>query len=277
MSEAGVAVRAVEIVPGQCYALGGTLALDGRIGWAPRDLRGWQAVNCYLLTEGDRAVLVDTGPACFEAKVLGQLESVVPRQSPIAIFLSRAELDVVGNVVAISQAYEISEIVAGGNPNPFDAMDQVGLSGSGTVPKMDRFGGDLARAKAHVVLGSGRSLEIIKAPVRMLTCCWSYDSGTKTLFAADFFGKQVQQSGAYAPLAGTGASLKALAPTLQSRYWWLRGSRTDKLVEATQEVFNTYDIERIAPTHGCVVEGREAVLAHRDLFFALLEELGDSR
>ena len=49
---------------------------------------------------------------------------------------------------------------------------------------------------------------------------------------------------------------------LNTRYWWLEGAPTDAIRRGIGNVFDTYDIECIAPGYGCILAGRNVVARH---------------
>jgi hypothetical protein len=49
---------------------------------------------------------------------------------------------------------------------------------------------------------------------------------------------------------------------LNTRYWWLEGAPTDAIRRGIDKVFDSYDIETIAPGYGCILRGRNVVERH---------------
>src|SRR5260370_1801132 len=49
---------------------------------------------------------------------------------------------------------------------------------------------------------------------------------------------------------------------LNTRYWWLEGAPTDSIRRGIGNVFDTYDIDRIAPGYGCILRGPNVVAPH---------------
>ena len=49
---------------------------------------------------------------------------------------------------------------------------------------------------------------------------------------------------------------------LNTRYWWLEGAPTDTIRRGIAKVFETYDVETIAPGYGCILRGRNVVERH---------------
>jgi flavorubredoxin len=214
--------------------------------------------------------MIDTGVPVHEHTIISQLRSLLPAEHDLAIFLSRSEIDSIGNVVAICEALQVTKMYTGGAVNPFDAMDQVSLS-RGASPVTSKIARTPDREKQSVNISAERRLEIIQAPIRMISCFWSYDTGTRTLFTADFFGHLVRGNSA-ARRDDTDDARSLLAFT-EARYWWLRGSRTPELIDKLDRVFSSRAIERIAPTHGEIIEGRDNVERHYKLMVDLLREL----
>ncbi len=271
-------VDPVELVPGRLYALGDSVELDGRVGWVPRDARGWQPHNSYLMLEGNKAMLIDSGPAILESTILAQLERLLDPDSELSLFLSRSELDSIGNAVAICDRLRVQTVYTGGIINPFDAMDQIALA-SGGRPQMGNLNSP-ERTRRVIELGNGRGLTVVPAPVRMLAAFWSYDTGTKTLFTADMFGQHVWGEPGYRPAVEDDedpTTLESFTRSTEARYWWLRGSHTRLLAENMARVFSDHDVERIAPIHGCCVTGAAAVARYRDLMLQMLAELDGER
>ncbi len=49
---------------------------------------------------------------------------------------------------------------------------------------------------------------------------------------------------------------------LGSRFWWLAGARSEPIRRAIAEIFDTYPVETIAPSYGCVLRGARTVERH---------------
>ena len=46
---------------------------------------------------------------------------------------------------------------------------------------------------------------------------------------------------------------------LNTRYWWLEGVETGPMRKGIADVFDSYDIENLAPGYGAILLGREQV------------------
>src|SRR5687768_11952237 len=97
---------------GRLSRLGGSIALDGRVSWAPHLPGRFQPVSCYLIAEPDRTILIDTGIPAHREAVVSQLAAAREPGKPLTLFLTRTELDCSGNVRAIHASAGIDEIIA---------------------------------------------------------------------------------------------------------------------------------------------------------------------
>jgi hypothetical protein len=60
---------------------------------------------------------------------------------------------------------------------------------------------------------------------------------------------------------------------LNTRYWWLEGAPTDSIRRGIGNVFDTYDVETIAPGYGCILRGRSVVERHYRMLDEVLKGL----
>jgi flavorubredoxin len=260
---------AVELVPEKLYAVGGMIPLDGRISWMSTSDRGFQPVSGYVVKEGSSALLVDTGVALHQAAVLAQIGAVIGAGTEVDLFFTRAELDCVGNLGAIANAFTIGSVRAGGVQNPFDAFDSVGLVGSSEADVgVERLLGGEA-----IELGGGRPIDVLSPPLRMLNTFWAYDRATRTLFTSDAFGHTFVDDDAYRPVLTSDADTSdydRLRRNTIAKFWWLESVVTPRVADAVEQIFAEREIERIAPAHGCVLDGRELVDRHLAWMLQLL-------
>jgi flavorubredoxin len=248
----------LELVPGKLYGLGARAEVEGRTSWVAPQTSGRQRQNALLLLEGDEALLVDCGPASVSPEVVEQLDQLLPPSRELSIVLSRSEFETTGGVAAIARAFRVKAVYAAGQSNPFDGFQMAAAPASGGRratggPKLVDVQLKRLAATDSVPMSSDRELQVQVAPLRMLACSWFYDTGTKTLFPSDFFGYTVDTPD---------ISLEDAYRNLVARYWWLPGARTEHLLDAFDRVFDAYEIEIVAPTHGCVFQG-DAVLRER--------------
>ena len=63
---------------------------------------------------------------------------------------------------------------------------------------------------------------------------------------------------------------------LNTRYWWLEGAPTDSIRRGIGNVFDSYDVETIAPGYGCMLHGRQVVARHYRMLDEILKGLDKS-
>src|SRR5690606_5934553 len=96
----------IELLEGRLYALANGYSLDGRCSWHPSQVRGTAPMNCYLLVEGERALLIDTGLTVHEQAVVEQIESCLPEGCELEILAMRlGEFDSVCNIFPIVERF----------------------------------------------------------------------------------------------------------------------------------------------------------------------------
>jgi hypothetical protein len=70
-------------------------------------------------------------------------------------------------------------------------------------------------------------------------------------------------------------TVRAIADYLAAtRFWWLCGADTEPIWRPVEEILETHQIERIAPSVGCIIEG-SAVPRHIELLARAVRRLGD--
>src|SRR5205085_6908201 len=108
-----------------------------------------------------------------------------------------------------------------------------------------------------------------------------YDEATRTLFSSDMF-THVWRAGADGHWIVTDHDDTTCARELRSfllntRYWWLEGAPTDSIRRGIAEVFDSCDVETIAPGYGCILRGRKVVARHYRMLDEFLKACDKSR
>ncbi len=267
----------LELVPRRLYAVSSRVPLDGRVSWAPALPGRTQRVNCYLLVEDGHALLVDTGLAIHAAETAAALQEVLGPDGRLSIVLTRAEMDCVSGIGAISRVLPVERLMAGGAANPFDAFDGAGeLLGRRELiglEQPDSEGLVLARAK-EVDVGPGRSVKLITPALRLLATFWVHDPATATLFTSDLFGHTDTDEASASPViddrSPDSTSIDSVRRHLLAKHWWLRKARRDRLADELEQLVTTLQPAIVAPTHGCILVGEETVRRHLDMLLAVL-------
>lgn len=268
-----------EIEPERLYAFGDSVELDGRGSWMPPEAHGRQPMHCYVMVEGQHALIVDPGPAIISKAVVAGVHAVVPAGAKPPVFLTRYQLDGIGNLAAIAAKIPLGTIYSGGVSNPFDSFDQV-TSADGAEEAMIL---NVARIPAggSVLIGAGRELRIVTPMLRILTTFWAFDDGTGTLFTSDSFTHVLTTAADERPVLDDGAAdattVREVRAHLLAAFDWLRHADVAPIVENVCAAFDKYEVVRIAPARGCVIEGRDLVERHRDLLIDVLNEIEEKR
>jgi flavorubredoxin len=267
------------IADGKLYALQNVLELDGRVSAYPADARGYSVSNCYLIKQGDRALLLDSGLSAHEASIIAQIRALTTPATRLSVFPLRInEYMSVCNVEAIAQNFDVEQCYSG-NPDAAlwvdfgrrsDANDQRPYSLKTTL---------VSRAETLQV-GDGRTIDVFQAPIRLINTRWMFDHTTRTLFTSDSFSHQWSDhpDGPWSLQADdcdtTAEHIRSFL--LNTRYWWLEGGKTTELRRKLGVVFEKYPIETIAPGYGRLLRGRALVERQYRMFDDVLARLDQS-
>ncbi len=276
----------IDLAGGKLFALPNPYALDGRVTSHPDDARGFAPQQIYVLVEGDSALVIETGYTVQEATVLAQLDAVISPSTKVSLFpLSMGEFRSVCNTRPIVERFDVRTLYG-----PFqDGSTWVDFRPELVPPGEEVGGGKMAALDVQVVSGSGGVIDVdeagvrrvlaLNAPVRLLPTNWVYDPATRTLFTSDAF-THVWRSTDEGPWIVTAeddtTTLDELIDfLLRTRFWWLAGANSDPLRQGLTEIFETYDIEIIAPSFGCLLQGRDVVTRHYELLEEALRVLAE--
>jgi hypothetical protein len=248
------------------YALQNPFALDGRVSSYPASARGFSVVNSYLLTQPDAAMLIDTGFGKDEPAIRAQIEQLIAPRLPFSMFPLRLnEFMSINNVESFAGHFNV-ETCYTSNPDAALWFDFGAKTEGRDILKSMKVTA-VTRADTIQLGRSGRSIDVMQAPLRLIATRWLYDRTTRTLFSSDMF-THVWRGTDKGPWIVTEAdndptSLRDIRSfMLNTRYWWLEGAPTDAIRRGIGNVFDKYDIETIAPGYGCILHGRSVVERH---------------
>jgi len=271
----------VALAPGQLYLLPHPFELDGRVSSHPLDARGFAPLNCYLVREPDHALLIDTGFSAHEELLCAQLAALVSPAEPLSVWALRiGEYASICNVRPVVERFSV-DVLYGSQGTPPEWVDfrpeHVPYGSPVAVGTLGRIEHRLARQGDAIAVGAGgRALLTLVAPLRLLPTNWVYDERTRTLFTADAF-HYAWRSTAAGPWLVTDED-DPITPEgvmdflLGSRFWWLAGARTEPIRRAIAEIFDSYPVETIAPSYGCVLHGTRTVERHYRMLDQLLAD-----
>lgn len=259
---AGLLPASVSVIcPGVLHAVGGWLPADLRVSWLPAR-QGWLPVQCYVLQSGDQRLLIDAGLAAHRAEVRAGLEALFAGSRQRAMMMTRREPDAIINLPWIMRDFDLAAVRAGGPSNPLEFFEKVEeISSDAQIRAMS--GVAMERAPPGSTFACGDlSIEVLRTNLRVLATNWLYETTTGTLFCSDSWGfvtrpKQGDRIAA-APDDDTISTERVLA-YLGVKFDWLVGTNPATLIEELRRMFAERSINRLCPSFGCVIEGREAV------------------
>lgn len=270
------------LVEDKLYALQNVFALGGNASAYPADACGYSVCNCYLLKQGDRALLLDSGLAAHAQSIIAQVRGLIDPGTRLSVYPLRInEFMSVGNVEALADAFDLEQCYS----SNADAALWVDFGGRSDRPgaKAEPVKTTMVKRSQRIHVGDesrGRALEAFQAPIRLIGTRWIYDETTRTLFTSDSFSWEWSDS-ADGPWwmdesdpATTAAHVRSFL--LNTRYWWLEGGDTATLRKKLAVVFDKYDIENLAPGYGRVMRGRELVRRQVGLLDRVLAGLDKS-
>jgi hypothetical protein len=248
------------------YALQNPFALDGRVSSYPASARGFSVANSYLLAQPDAAMLIDTGFGKDEPVIRAQIEQLIAPGLPLSMFPLRLnEFMSINNVESFAAHFNIDQCYTsnpdaalwfdfGAEPNGRSILDAMKVTA-------------VTRADTIQLGKSGRAIDVMQAPIRLIATRWLYDRATRTLFSSDMF-THVWRDSETGPWIVTEADNDPTSARdirsfmLNTRYWWLEGVSTDSMRRGIGDIFDKHDIETIAPGYGCILRGRKVVARH---------------
>src|SRR5499427_7214493 len=249
--DAGFAGGIMTIAEGKLYALQNPFALDGRVSAYPGSARGYSVANSYLLTESDAALLIDTGFGKDEPTIRAQIETLIPAALPLSMFPLRLnEFMSINNVEAFAAHFNVEQCYTS-NVDAALWFDFGAKADGRNILRSMRVTA-VTRADTIEIGKTGRPIDVVQAPIRLIATRWLYDRATRTLFSSDLF-THVWRDHVHGPWVITDADNDPTSQSdvrsfmLNTRYWWLEGAPTDATRRGIDKIFDTCDIETIAP------------------------------
>jgi flavorubredoxin len=258
------------------YALQNVLELDGRVSAYPANARGYSVSNCYLLTHGRHALLLDSGLSAHESSIIAMIRSLTKPDTLLSIFPLRInEYMSVCNVEAIAQSFNVEQCYSG-NPDAALWVD-FGKRSDSNDERPYSLKTTLVTRSETLRVGEGRPIDVFQAPIRLINTRWMFDQTTRTLFTSDSFSHEWSDSsdGPWTifdkDCATTPDHIRSFL--LNTRYWWLEGGKTTELRKKLAAIFEKYPIETIAPGYGRILSGRALVERQYKMFDDVLARL----
>jgi flavorubredoxin len=263
----------ITLVPNRLFALGDSIPNDGRISWLDGEAGGWEALNAYVLVEDSQAYIIDTQFPLLEATVRDQAIALRDRFgiTDVTVLITRVvEFDCTGNAEILTRVLPVRRMYA-----HYGAEEWIYFRG--TAPSRERIEYEPLLLQKNETLAwlAGRPLTTIGAPLRLLACAWVYDHATKTLFTSDGFSHARPSTPEQRVLTAEEDTTdeEEVRDHLLRKFDYLEGADTRPVRAALDAVFSNFQVDRVAPTHGLVLEGAEVVARHVGLVDRVLGDL----
>jgi flavorubredoxin len=229
--------------------------IDGRISWVPEGVAGFAPFNEYLLLAEDRALLVDTGVAKHGPGLLAALRPLLGARR-LVVWASRIELDVLGNLALLLEAFPEAGIATANPIAPVELIHARAPWRDGPVTHL-RLGGDLSPIGFPGVA-------ILDPVMRTLGTSWLLDGASGALFSSDSFAGEMLATRDTPvirrdDMAGL-PDVLTLRAHLRAKFQWLAEAEGDTLAAHWDRLFAAHRPRAIAPAHGRVQAG-EALTA----------------
>jgi len=215
---------------------------------------GHEAINVYVLLNGNRPVLIDCGSHLHRAAIMSHLENLLAGRVPEYIFLTHSELPHAGNIAAIVQKWPHIKVMISNIMLPYIEV----------LPVLP------LEQMIQVVPGSrldfpGRTLEFVDALLKdQPGSQWIYDHRTRTLFTGDGFGyyHSPQTAHKFSDEIPGGIRESQFRRYHQTAFRFLRWVQPHRLNADLDRMFANRPVEIIAPIHGSAI--RADIDLHRE-------------
>jgi hypothetical protein len=246
-----------EICDGRIFAVSGYVPASRLATWILPGLSGQLAVSCFVLKDGNQAMIVDTGLALHRASIGSGVDTLLADCGKRELIMTRREPDAIINLPFLVKQLELDAVYCGGVLNPLDFFERVDQKSLEThVSTIAHASVEWVRPGSTLPIG-GLSLEVLRTTVLVLPKTHLYEQRTGTLFGSDTWG-YLTQSGTNSldivTVWDERLSRHSIARYLRHKFDWLCGIDTSA-IEADLAQLKRYDIRRICSTYGGVVEG----------------------
>lgn len=256
---------AVEVARGRVWRLGGDVELDGRISWFPANVRGRKPVNSYLVRGSGSAVLIDTNVRVHEQLMLRQLRSLVEPGTPMAIVLTRTEMDCCLNIPAIEEEFDVRSVFFVG-----------GITVPASKAQVQRL--PLAEGQSLTIEPvAGLPMRLVAPRLRLLPTVWVHEPVSKVLFTSDSFCHAMAAAEGQGPVitdVGQADDAEEVESQLMTKLAWMRKTDTGVIRDDFLEIFADLEVEVLAPGHGRPFSGRAVIDRQRDLIADVISRVG---
>ena len=221
-----------------------------------------ESVRVYVLKNGKRPVLIDTGARIQKEGVMKSLEDVLDGLTPEVVFLTHGELPHAGNIRTIVSRWPTTTVAISSLTIPYMDVTRVAEK-------------DYKKEFAFTFLGTtddfaGRRLEFIGPALRdQAMSQWIFDPKTGALFCADAFGyyHAPGRCELFSDEEGGAIHEKDMLDYHRDAFQFLRWVNPAPVKDEMDKVLER-DVKIIAPTHGNPI--RSDIRGHADMMIRVV-------
>lgn len=260
-----------ELVPGRLYRIG-CMVKAQRLSWLAHDLPGYEPVNAYLLTDANNAVFFEMGLPIARPAMEQAVNTLVGNRRVFVDF-SRNEADCIGNMGYLLGTCKSPTLLYGTAGGILEWINDPHVSELEVLNFLGRIPIESAKNGETKKVGDLEMTWLDAGSKMMLMTQWMYEKSTGTLFTSESFGwrhSPTLDTPVVVESAKDMPSVDTVAHEMVARMNWMRESTYPKVIDRFASIFQKYDVQMIAPVHGRVIKGREAVAAHVELAVAAM-------
>jgi flavorubredoxin len=262
---------ALELSQDRLFALGATIPVDRMISWLPPDCDGHVSLNCYVVVDGSAGAIIDTSFPIIGDEIVAQAQGF-RHFSTVTMLLTRiVEFDSLGNAELLDDLFPVDHIYAHFLPAHwiyFRAERQ-------RVRPAGNYDWHMFSDGQEIPVGEGSHLVALNTRVKLLATAWIYDPATRTLFTSDSFSHVRSETPDQRVVTAEDddCTRDDVMRHLISKFRWMDQADTEPMRRYLDEIFSSYDVDRIAPAYGCVLAGADVVQRHVSLVDEVLGDL----
>lgn len=247
-----------EICPGAIFAVTGYLPASCPATWLMPGMDGVIGISCYVVRDGDQALIVDSGLSIHRDIIREGLGALLAGATTRQFAMTRREPDAIINLPFLVKEFDLGAVYCGGVLNPldfFERVDQQSLESH--VSAIAHASVDWAKPGSVLLVGA-LQVEVLRTSIVVLPKTHLYERRTGTLLGSDTWGFLSQTGTAALDSVTTWSerlSREAIARYLRHKFDWLCGIDTTPIVDDLLELRRKCDIQRICCSYGGIIEG----------------------
>lgn len=258
------------LIPDRLYRIGCMVRAE-RLSWLPEDLDAYEPLNAYLLIDKDDAVFAELGMPVALPAVKMALDLIGDRKT--WVWFTRNESDCIGNMGYVLGSCQNATLLYGTGGGVLEWVNDPAVAITEVRDFLGRIPVESARNGVNKKIGSLNFEFMDAGSKQMILTQWAFEESTGTMFTSESFGFRHTASVASSTIIESAKDLPstdAVAQELVARFNWMREANYPEIIDRFEQIFKHYDVQILAPVHGCVIKGREAVAAHVKLATAAM-------